>query len=140
MCRLGAMTDVSALALRHALVGAACAALNVAIVHVGDRVLGLPYLLAALMTCLITIPTSYLLHRRHSFRVAGRINLPEFLRFLAQQLLQFGAGLMLLAFGVERLGLAPSVAMALAIVLMWIFSLLVQWRWVFKLPQAKRRA
>ena len=64
----------------------------------------------------------------------------EFLRFLLQQLLQFAAGLVLLAFGVERLGLAPSLAMALSIVLMWAFSLLVQWRWVFKLQQPKRRA
>lgn len=136
----GTVGGVSSVALRHAVVGGACAALNVAIVHVGDRVTGLPYLWAALMTCFITIPTSYLLHRRHSFRVEGRMHLAEFLRFLLQQLLQFAAGLVLLAFGVERLGLAPSLAMALSIVLMWAFSLLVQWRWVFKLQQPKRRA
>ncbi len=132
-------SGLPSVAWRHALVGSFCAALNVAIVHVGDQVLGWPYLLAAMMTCFITIPLSYLLHRRHSFRVGTQADLAEFLRFIAQQLLQFSAGLLLLAIGVEALGLTPTLAMAGTVVTLWLVSMAVQWRWVFRLPWPRGR-
>jgi putative flippase GtrA len=117
---------------RHMLVGAGCALLNIGIVYVGTAVLHWPYLAAAWLTCFITIPTSYFLHRRHSFRLAGRANWGEFGRFLGQQFLQFCAGLALLSAGVEWLGLNPTLAMAAATAVLWLFSFLVQWRWVFR--------
>lgn len=117
---------------RHALVGAACALLNVGIVHVATAWLRWPYAAAACLTCFVTLPTAYFLHRRHSFRVGGQANWPEFSRFLGQQLLHFGAGMAVLAMCVEWLGLNPTLAMVVATLALWLPSLFVQWRWVFQ--------
>jgi putative flippase GtrA len=117
---------------RHMLVGAGCALLNIGLVHLGTAVLHWPYLAAAWLTCFITIPLSYFLHRRHSFRLAERASWPEFARFVGQQFLQFCAGLALLSVGVEWLGLNPTLAMAAATAVLWLFSFVAQWRWVFR--------
>lgn len=121
------------------LVGAACAGLNIGLVFVGTALLHWPYLAAAWLTCFITIPTSYFLHRRHSFRLSERASWPEFGRFLGQQFLQFCAGLVLLSIGVEWLGLNPTLAMVAATAVLWLFSFLVQWRWVFRTALHARR-
>ncbi|MEO6280217.1 GtrA family protein [Roseateles sp.] len=117
---------------RHAWVGLLCALLNIGLVHAGTAWLHWPYLAAAWLTCIITIPTSYFLHRRHSFRLQESASWREFGRFVGQQLLQFCAGLALLSAGVEWLGLNPTLAMALATAVLWLFSFVVQWRWVFR--------
>lgn len=117
---------------RHALVGTACALLNIGIMHVATASLGWPYMFAALLTCFVSFPLGYLLHRRHSFRLTGRANWTEFCRFLGQQFLQFCVGLALLSVGVEWLGLNPTLAMAAATAILWLLSFLVQWRWVFR--------
>lgn len=117
---------------RHMAVGATCALLNVGLVHVGTAVLHWPYLAAAWLTCFITIPLSYFLHRRHSFRLTGGASWSEFGRFLGQQFLQFFAGLVLLSIGVEWLELNPTLSMAAATAVLWLFSFVMQWRWVFR--------
>lgn len=122
----------SALASRHVLVGAFCALLNIGIIYVGTSLLGAPYHWAAISTCFITIPIGYLLLRKYSFRVSGRPNCAEIVRFLSQQLVQFLAGFALLAAGVELAQLDPTIAMVLATFLLWIFAFLSQWLWVFK--------
>lgn len=120
------------LVTRHMAVGAGCALLNIALVHGGTEWLRWPYPLAAMLTCLVTIPTSYFLHRRHSFRVSHSASRREFVRFLGQQLMQFAIGLALLSIGVEWLGLHPTLAMAAATAVLWLLSFVAQWRWVFR--------
>lgn len=125
-------TPLPAAAGRHIGVGAACALLNIALIHVGTELLHWPYLAAAWLNCFITIPASYFMHRRISFRLERGASWAEFGRFVGQQFLQFCLGLALLAAGVEWLGLHPTLAMAVATVLLWLFSFVVQWRWVFR--------
>jgi putative flippase GtrA len=118
--------------VRFGLVGLACAALNVGIVWLGHHRLGAPYLVAALATCLITIPLSYFAHRSFSFAVAGRAGWAEFARFVAQQLSQFALGLALLVLTVEVGGIPPAAAMALVSVAMFVYGYLSNARWVFR--------
>ena len=106
--------------------------LNVAIVYVGHDVLAQPYLWAAAATCLITIPLSYLAHRRFSFRRPGAVEWREFVRFLAQQLSQFGLGLLQLALFVEVFGLPPALAMAAVAVVMLAYGFITNATWVFR--------
>jgi putative flippase GtrA len=117
---------------RYGVVSAACVVLNVAIVYVGHDLLHAPYLLAALATVFITIPLSYAAHRQFSFRVAQAAGWGEFARFLAQQLSQFGLGLVLLAGCVELLGLPPALGMVVVSALMFAYGLLTNDRWVFR--------
>ena len=124
--------DLGSSAARFGLVGMACAALNVAIVWVGHDVLGAPYFVAALATCLITIPLSYAAHRRFSFQLGRGAGWPEFMRFVMQQLSQFALGLALLVAGVEVLGLRPALAMAAVSVLMFAYGFATNARWVFR--------
>lgn len=124
--------QLPATAGRHMLVGATCALLNIGLVHLGTAVLHWPYLAAAWLNCFITIPASYFMHRRVSFRVDHGASWTEFGRFVGQQFLQFCLGLALLAVGVEWLGLNPTLSMAVATAVLWLFSFLVQWRWVFR--------
>jgi len=116
---------------RYSLVGAACAVLNVAIVWLGHDVLGAPYVLAALATCVITIPLSYAAHRQFSFASSQPAG-PEFLRFVVQQLSQFGLGLVLLVLLVEVAGLPPTPGMAAVTALMVVYGFVTNGRWVFR--------
>jgi putative flippase GtrA len=120
-----------ATAARHASVGVLCAALNIGIVYVCAEVFGWHYLAAIAVTVLITVPVSYVLHRRISFRLSYAASLAEAGRFLAQQCLQLVAGTLLLGMGVEILGLAPAVAMAAAVLVLWVFALAMHFFWVF---------
>lgn len=119
------------IATRHASVGFACAVLNILIIYVGTEILHIYYVFAILLTCFITIPIAYLLHRCISFRVPGGPSLREFFRFISQQLVQFLAGLTLLSIGVEKLGLNPTFAMIVVTLLLWMFALVSQWKFVF---------
>lgn len=126
-------------AIRHATVGAACAVLNIIIIYVGTEILHIYYVFAMFLTCFITIPIAYLLHRRVSFQVSVGPNLSEFSRFLSQQLVQFLVGLTLLSIGVEKLGLNPTFAMVVVTLLLWVFGLTSQWRFVFHKHRSSRR-
>lgn len=130
---------LSGLMSRHAVVGATCALLNICLLHVATAWAGLPYLIAAMLTCLVSFPLGFLLHRRVSFRLATHASWAEFGRFLSQQLLQFCLGLALLSAGVELLRLSPTLALALATLAMWLLAFLVQWRWVFRVSQRPDR-
>lgn len=117
---------------RHLWVGGLCALLNIALVHAGTAWLHWPYLAAAWLTCFVTIPTSYILHRRISFRLPGPASGREFGRFVVQQSLQFCAGLVLLWAGVESGGLSPTIAMAVATAMLWFLSFVLHRFWVFR--------
>lgn len=117
---------------RHALVGASCAVLNIAIIHIGVAVARIPYIAAAVATCFITIPIAYFALRGFGFRMKTPSHPAEFARFLAQQLAQFLIGLILLILGVEWLQLHPTISMAAATCLLWVFAFLSQWLWVFR--------
>ena len=134
---------VAAMASRYGLVGLFCAALNVAIVWVGTEILRLSYGPAAALTCPITIPLSYWLHRRISFDVQGPSSVAEFLRFVLAQLSQFALGFALMALVVEFLHWRAWIAMATVSVLMMAYGFLTSSAWVFRvwrkaLPGAAR--
>src|SRR5260370_38095920 len=94
---------------RFAAVGAACSALNIAIMFLGNVVAGINYVATSLLTCLITIPLSYLFHRRITFRITSAWGeAPEFLRFVISQLVQFGAGLCVFGELVGVAGFTPQ--------------------------------
>ena len=116
---------------RYGLVGALCALLNVAIIAVGTQGLRLPYPVAAGCTCVITIPLSYLLHRRVSFAVAGLASWQEFGRFVAAQLSQFALGFVLMAAIIEGLGWRPWVAMAWVSIALAAYGFITSSAWVF---------
>jgi len=128
-------------AIRHGLVGLLCSALNVAIVYVTHVWLGMPYLLGLAATCVITIPLSYFLHRAVTFRSTQPASLAEAWRFLVQQMTQFSVGVALTVLAVEGMGLSPTLAFALATLLLWTFAFLSQAVWVFRAgpPAARRR-
>jgi glycosyltransferase involved in cell wall biosynthesis/putative flippase GtrA len=116
---------------RYGVVGALCALLNVAIIAVVTQGLRLPYPIAAGCTCIITIPLSYLLHRRVSFEVAGLASWREFRRFVAAQLSQFALGFVLMAAIIEGLGWQPWVAMAWVSVALAAYGFITSSAWVF---------
>jgi len=125
---------VVAMAGRFAVVGAVCAALNMAIMFVGIVVIRINYVTAALFTCLITIPLSYFFHRHITFRIASvwRGEASEFLRYAISQSVQFGAGLCLLVVLVEWAGLTPMWGTVLMTALMFGYGFVVNSTWVFK--------
>ena len=112
--------------------GACCALLNIAIIHLGTVVARVPYIAAAIATCFITIPIAYLALRGFGFQVGTAPHPAEFVRFLVQQFAQFLIGLVLLILGVEWLHLHPTASMAAATGLLWVFAFLSQWLWVFR--------
>lgn len=118
---------------RYGLVGFLCATLNVAIVWVGTEILGLMYGAAVALTCPITIPLSYWLHRRISFDVQAPSSMAEFLRFVAAQLSQFALGFALIALVVELLHWPAWIAMASVSVLMMAYGFLTSSSWVFRI-------
>jgi glycosyltransferase involved in cell wall biosynthesis/putative flippase GtrA len=135
---------VVAMVGRFAVGGAACSALNIAIMFVGTVVVGINYVATALLTCLITIPLSYLFHRRITFRItpAWGGEAPEFLRFVISQFVQFGAGLCVLVILVEWVGFTPIWGMVVMTALMFGYGFVVNSTWVFqrlKLPFAHAR-
>jgi glycosyltransferase involved in cell wall biosynthesis/putative flippase GtrA len=117
---------------RYGAVGLACALLNIGIVWVGTERLRLPYPVAAGCTCLITIPLSYLLHRRVSFALPHGAQWREFARFVATQLSQFALGFLLMAAAIESLGWRPWVAMAIVSAAMMAYGFLASSTWVFR--------
>lgn len=119
-------------AIRHALLGAGCAALNILIIYIGTSVLHEPYQLAAAITVVITIPTAYFLSRNFVFKVSTPPTAQEFIRFLSQQLAQFLIGIILLAAGVELLGITPTISMSAATAILWGISFISQLKWVFR--------
>lgn len=119
-------------AARHIAVGAGCAALNMCIMHLGTSVLNQSYLLAAAATFFITIPTAYFLIRNYVFQTRLPANIHEFSRFVSQQLAQFLTGIILIVAGVEILHFNPTASMAVATAILWIFSFISQWKWVFR--------
>ena len=127
-----AAAGVAAAAGRYGIVGVACAVLNVAIVWLGHDLLGAPYVLAALATCVVTIPLSYVAHQRFSFARRAPASAAQFKRFLIQQLSQFGLGLVLLVVLVEGAGLPPALGMAAMSVLMFAYGFATNGRWVFR--------
>jgi putative flippase GtrA len=136
---LGAM-GVIAMAGRFAMVGAACAALNFTIMFVGTIVIGINYVEAALLACLITVPLSYFFHRRVTFRIssAWQGEASEFLRFVLSQLVQFGVGLCILVILVEWVGCTPMWGMVLMTALMFAYGFAVNSTWVFKALKGHR--
>jgi putative flippase GtrA len=137
---LGAMR-VIAMAGRFAMVGAACAALNFTIMFVGTVVVGIHYVEAALLACLITVPVSYFFHRRVTFRISPtwQGEASEFLRFVLSQLVQFGVGLCILVALVERAGFTPMWGMVMMTALMFAYGFVVNSTWVFKALKGHRR-
>jgi glycosyltransferase involved in cell wall biosynthesis/putative flippase GtrA len=120
------------MASRYGLVGLFCALLNVGIVWAGTEVLGLAYPLAAALTCPITIPLSYWLHRRVSFDVRRPASLLEFWRFLLAQLSQFVLGVAAMALVIETLHWRPWIAMATVSFLMMAYGFTASSAWVFR--------
>jgi glycosyltransferase involved in cell wall biosynthesis/putative flippase GtrA len=127
-------TGIVQMVMRYAMVGAACSALNISIMFVGTVVVGINYVAAALLTCLITIPLSYLFHRRITFRLssAWKGEILEFLRFVVSQLVQFGAGLCVLVILVERVGLTPMWGTVSMTAVMFVYGFVVNSTWVFQ--------
>jgi glycosyltransferase involved in cell wall biosynthesis len=131
MTRGSLVHRVAGASVRYGLVGAACALLNLAIVWAGTERLGLPYPVAALATCFVTIPVAYLMHRRFSFRKRGAADRGEWWRFLALQLSQFCIGLAGMAMAVEWLHWRPWLAMAGVSVAMYLYGFAMSGTWVF---------
>ena len=127
---------IAGMVSRYGLVGLACASLNVAIVWAGTEVLGLAYPLAAALTCPITIPLSYWLHRRITFDMPGPATLPEFLRFVLAQLSQFALGFAAMAAVVEWVRWRPWIALAIVSLLMMAYGFLASSSWVFGIWRA----
>ncbi|MBC7665796.1 MAG: GtrA family protein, partial [Caulobacter sp.] len=125
--RLGGMAS------RYALVGLFCAALNIAIVWVGTELLGMAYPWAVTSTCPITIPLSYLLHRRISFDVRPSATLREFARYVLAQLSQFALGFVGIVVAVEWLHWRPWFALASVSFVMMAYGFLASSTWVFRL-------
>jgi glycosyltransferase involved in cell wall biosynthesis/putative flippase GtrA len=121
------------MASRYAPVGLFCAGLNIAIVWVGTELAGLAYPWAVALTCPITIPLSYWLHRRISFEVRPAATLREFARFVLAQLSQFALGFLAMAAVVEGLHWRPWIALASVSVMMMVYGFLASSAWVFRL-------
>lgn len=126
-------------AMRYGGVGAACAAINAAIVYVGHDLLGVHYLLAALSTCAVTIPLAYVLHARVTFTTGRPAAWSEFGRFLTVQLTQFALGLGLMALLVELLALPPVAAMIAVSILLYLYGFVASARWVYRVFAPRRR-
>jgi len=120
---------------RYGLVGLFCALLNLGIVWTGTEILGLAYPLAAALTCPITIPLSYWLHRRISFDVRRPPSLMEFRRFVLAQLSQFALGVAAMALVIETLHWRPWIAMATVSLLMMAYGFAASSAWVFRIWQ-----
>ncbi len=127
----GQAASIAAAAGRFSLVGAFCAALNIAIIYVGTEWLGATYWLAALATCVITIPLSYGLHRGFTFNVGTPAHWREFQRFVLAQLSQFAMGMLAMAALVEGTGMRPWLAMALVTATMMVYGFCASSMWVF---------
>jgi putative flippase GtrA len=119
---------------RFASVGAICAAANFMIMFVSIKLVGINYVKAALLACMITVPLSYFVHRRVTFRIssAWQGEAAEFLRFVVSQLVQFGVGLCVLIGLVDGLGFAPMWGMVVMTGLMFAYGFAVNSTWVFK--------
>jgi glycosyltransferase involved in cell wall biosynthesis/putative flippase GtrA len=117
---------------RYGAVGLACALLNIGIVWSGTERLGLPYPVAAGLTCVVTIPLSYLLHRRVSFGLPHGAQWGEFARFVATQLSQFAIGFVLMAAAIETFGWRPWIAMAVVSAAMMAYGFVASSTWVFR--------
>lgn len=123
---------IASQAMRYGLVGGACAVINIAIVYVGHDLLGVHYVVAALLTCAVTIPLGYMLHARLTFATGRAAGWPEFGRFLTVQLAQFALGLGLMALLVELLMLTPVVAMIAVSFLLYLYGFVASARWVYR--------
>jgi len=117
---------------RHAIVGIGCSLLNIGIIYIGTSIFNISYLFSVFSTIFITIPISYFLHRRFSFRIESSASILEFFRFLSQQFFQFSIGVVLLVASVEWMKMNPTLGMTVTTLVLWIFSFIVQYFWVFK--------
>ena len=136
--------NVVAMVGRFAVVGIVCSVLNIVIMFTGTVVVGINYIAAALSACMITVPLSYIFHRRITFRIASEwTEASEFVRFVVSQLVQFGAGLCVLVVLVEWVGLSPMWGTVLMTALMFGYGFVVNSTWVFQklnLPFTKAEA
>jgi len=124
-------TRIQRLLGRHAMVGIICALLNISIIYIFTEILVISYFIAVIITVFTTIPISYFIHRKYTFRLDRAANLREFIRFLGQQIFQFSLGFVLLIINVEWIGLNPTLGMIVATLMLWILSFITQWFWVF---------
>ena len=129
-----------AMALRYGVVGGFCTVLNIGIVWLGTERAHLAYPIAAISTCFITIPISYLLHRGITFAAIGPRRWAEWWRFVAAQLSQFALGLLLMSVVVETLGWRPWIAMGVVSAIMFVYGFLASSTWVFRAWHPAARA
>lgn len=133
-----AVHKVVSAAARYGMVGILCAVLNVGIVYVGTELIRIGYVMSALVTCIITIPISYIMHVRFSFEGRLEFRIFELIRFLFVQFAQFFVGFGVVALQVELLGIRPWIAMLFAIGLLYVLGFFLNSVWVFNYFNIKK--
>lgn len=117
---------------RHSIVGAVCAVMSLIIQSGSVMFLGLHYIVANILSFVIVIPLSYMLHQTITFRLDDYPSMRRFYRYAMQWVLLFIINLVLMIWFVDGIGLSNPVAVILVTAVLYSFSYIVQRWWVFK--------
>lgn len=118
--------------LRFGVVGLSGYVVNLGVYAFFAKVLGTPYLLAAVIAFLVAVSNNFLWNRRYTFRVRHGRRREQATRFLVVSLGAFGASVVVLAALVELGGVDKIVAQAVAVVAALPLNFLGQRLWSFR--------
>lgn len=121
--------------LKYVMVGALCACLNVLIQSGATLIFKSHYVTANLVSFVVLVPVSYLLHKKITFRCTTGLPPSRFLIYSAQWLSMLLLNLALLAILVDVLGIQIGVAILLATLILHIVGFLISRAFVFKAPR-----
>ena len=121
--------------LRFGVVGACTTALNF-LLFTGLIAAGVHYLAACSIGWAVGVGLSYGLNKRFTFALGPGVDLRELLVFIGGYVVQLGLGLASYAILIGGLGLGPSPAFAINLILVATFSFVFMRTAVFRQPPA----
>jgi putative flippase GtrA len=119
---------------KYLMVGAFCALLNLLIQYTAVQLLGLHYIAGILLSFLVLVPLSFVIHKNVTFRTDGKLSWRRFALYSMQWIVMLAINILLLALFVDLLHVPFSPSMILVTGITTVLSYGYSRHYVFQPP------